>query len=256
MTQKGHLNKPTLRMKIGSVKRNIFNKVDPKTLDWQYPIHKSISRLNACATLISKEVALIAKKGNPKISQIPFAMVSSLNDFVFDETVAKNKILVGNSADPATNQYEVLKKLSSIQVLDEVIVPLSYGNADYKTELIKATKNFHLKLNVLTDLLPKAEYYKLLSEVRVAIFPHKIQKAFGNIIALLYFGAKVFLRECNPIYYELNKIGVVVFPINSGLTKNDLEALSPELANKNRTLINNWIGEAKVKSYYNKLLSY
>ena len=249
------LKRKTLRLRAGEIKKKIVSnsRIDA---DWQSPIYKTIKRLNACATLISKEVDLIRKKCNVTLEQIPFAMVSSHNDVRLVIKEKKNKILVGNSADPATNQFEILKSFFKQQIVDEIIVPLSYGNADYRNELIKEIKLLKLNTTILTEMLPKSEYYKMLSEVRIAIFPHKIQKAFGNIIALLYFGAKVFLRECNPIYFELNKIGVVVFPINSSLAKKDFESLSLEVANKNRKLINEWIGEEKVKGYYNKFLSY
>ena len=47
--------------------------------------------------------------------------------------------------------------------------------------------------------MPFEKYLEFLSEIDIAIFAHKRQQAFGNIISLLGMGKKVYLDEVSTL---------------------------------------------------------
>ena len=85
---------------------------------------------------------------------------------------------------------------------------------------------------------------------------HVRQQAVGNIVIMLYLGAKIFLRQECPTYTYFRDQGAVVFSIQ------ELEK-KPELLNQrldhadmvvNRTIVkNNWSKEAANKKTINLL---
>ena len=60
---------------------------------------------------------------------------------------------------------------------------------------------------------------------------HLRQQAVGNIVTMMYFGAKIFLNKENPVYDFFINIGAVIFSmeelnyenINLRLTKEEIE---------------------------------
>lgn len=121
-----------------------------------------------------------------------------------DASICKEKIsssiniLVGNSADKSNNHLDVFQRLSQFsQENIRVYVPLSYGGKpEYVTQVIaEGKKLLGERVIPLTDMLPFDQYLALLAEIDIAIFNHNRQQAMGNIISLLSFGKKVFLRS-------------------------------------------------------------
>ena len=62
----------------------------------------------------------------------------------------------------------------------------------------------------ITDFISIDEYVTLLKQCGFVIMNHKRQQAVGNIVIMLYLGARVFLREDNPTYKMLKKDGAVI----------------------------------------------
>jgi hypothetical protein len=50
-------------------------------------------------------------------------------------------------------------------------------------------------------------YLQILRGCGFVIMNHIRQQALGNIITMLYLGARIFLRTDNPIYQELQECG-------------------------------------------------
>ena len=57
------------------------------------------------------------------------------------------------------------------------------------------------------------EYINTLSSCSVVIMNHIRQQGLGNIIIMLYLGARVFLRKENPIYGFFKNEGAKIFSI-------------------------------------------
>jgi dTDP-N-acetylfucosamine:lipid II N-acetylfucosaminyltransferase len=149
-----------------------------------------------------------------------------------------NSIMVGHSADPGLNHYEVLQILSEKKCVAEVYLALTYGNDYYKAQLVKAAKKFHLNITIQDKMLSLEEYNLKQRSFGFAIFNVNHQQAFGNIISLIWFGVKVFLHENSSIYKEFKNLGFNIYNISNLHDGDAFEPLTPEQKNTNRILLN------------------
>lgn len=120
------------------------------------------------------------------------------------------RIMVGNSATITNQHKEILDKLCKYKDENiEIVVPLSYGDAEYAKEITAlGKKHFGEKFIPMLDYLSKDEYYELLNSVDIAIYNNDRQQATGNITALLYLGKKIYLRDDTSMWEEwVDKVG-------------------------------------------------
>ena len=236
-----------------------YRRVRFGNLDHRF-MYRAMKKVTHCATLIDADVALVRKKLQPRVEQIRFSF-SGIEDFrqaLQHDVKKENSILIGNSADPANNHIEVLRTLNSIGANQDIYIPFSYGHHKiYKQE---APALFHEiypshKIHLQENNLPKEEYYRMLQRMSFAIMGHIRQQAFANIIALLYFGAKVFLRKRNPLIHTFQQWGLQLFCVEDDLNSGALShPLSQELQEKNRAIIDQLLSEQHMESYYRDLV--
>ncbi len=153
-------------------------------------------------------------------------------------------IQIGNSADPENEHFEMLEILEPYKNEDIMIyAPLSYGHQQHALEVIEQGKRiFGGKFTAITDFMPIREYNKILGKIDVAILNHNRQQGMGNIITLLGFGKKVYMRSDVTSWSTLRKFGVHVFDVESF----DLSPISADCAMRNRALIKNNFSERKL----------
>lgn len=182
-------------------------------------LYAAIKRFRYCTTVIPNEYQLFTKSLPLKSSYIPFNY--SGIDFSILNTFKKNansfnNIIVGNSGSPTNNHITIFRKLGNGKSgLRKVIVPLNYGQKAYIEEVIKVGTNI-LKdtFSPLTEFIPFPEYVKILSSCSVCIMNHYRQQGMGNIIMILWFGAKLYLRKENPVFQYLTENKIKVFSLN------------------------------------------
>lgn len=119
-----------------------------------------------------------------------------------DLNISGKNILLGNSASFENNHVEAIDLLSKLDLnARKIICPLSYGNKKYGQEVTNYAKyKFNDKFEPLIDFMPIEDYNKIISSCSVVVMNHLRQQAVGNIVIMLYFGAKVFLNKENPVY--------------------------------------------------------
>jgi hypothetical protein len=149
---------------------------------------------------------------------------------------------VGNSASPYNNHFEAFALLESldIPVLSKIIVPLSYGNSNYRKKVIEEGERlFGDKFFPLTDFMPFDEYMSIISTCSTVIMNHNRQQAGGNITSALYMGARVFLKAKNSFYAHYLKHGGVIFDIEQLIENKTLlyEPLGSKDVENNRNVI-------------------
>ena len=123
-------------------------------------------------------------------------------------------ILIGNSADPANNHFEILEMLSAFTNESiSIYCPLSYSSdQDYVGLVIhKGQELFGDKFIPLTQMMATQEYAKFLNNMDIAVMNHYRQQGLGNIMPLLYLGKKVYLRSDISSFPFLSKAGCVIF---------------------------------------------
>lgn len=151
-----------------------------------------------------------------------------------------NGIMIGNSASVTNNHQSVIRQLSELDLGGrKVTVPLSYnGNPEYIKAVCETGQSHLGKLfNPLMEFMPLEEYNLLQASTGYAFFGNLRQEAIGNILIVLYLGAKVFLYPANPVYEWALSKGLKVFDL-SKLSQADIDTpLDGESRLSNRTIL-------------------
>lgn len=211
-----------------------------------------------CSFLPSDYSFLKSQAVNSKIQYLPFAYLSleqimpELNSF----RSTGNKIMIGHSSYPDGNHFEVLEKLTEINPGLSFFLPLAYGNKEYggliKNEALKRFKD----IEILEEKLDSISYYKKLTEVGCAIINVKVQQGLGNIMGLIWMGAKVFLNENTSTYQDFSTWGIKIFSIQKDLNKEELsQKLSVKDVENNRRIIYEKLNEKTVSEYWKQILN-
>ncbi len=165
------------------------------------------------------------------------------NTYVREKITLKNRykhvIFGGNSANPSNNHLEILHMLKTKKSEDFcILMPLSYGADNWYVDYIinEGKKMFGERFLPLTGYLSPKDYYGILRQIDIAIFNHNRQQAVGSIIALLYLGKKVYIKDSITTYSFLKELGLTVFNINE-LSENDFLKLDNHLDLKNKQVI-------------------
>jgi dTDP-N-acetylfucosamine:lipid II N-acetylfucosaminyltransferase len=168
-------------------------------------------------------------------------------------------ILLGNSSAVENNHLDAFETLSQFQLWDKkVICPLSYGDATFKS-VIKSFGSARLKSNLfsLDTFMPLSEYNKLISSCSIVIMNHLRQQGLGNILTLMYSGAKVYLQPSNPIYLTLKTdLGAHISSMAELIpeNKNVFKPLAEHEVKENRMIIYNFIGKDVMRQKTKKLI--
>lgn len=167
------------------------------------------------------------------------------------EVITGNAILVGNSATYTGNHAEALDLLHKLGVNDrEVVVPLSYGDPQLAKELISLGQEyFSDNFEPLMDFMPVQDYVAIIKKCGYVIMNHVRQQAVGNIVIMLYLGARVFVRQENPVYAFFKNSGVVISTVH------ELE-VQPELLNLPLTAQERASNRAIVSDYWGRERAY
>jgi len=162
-------------------------------------------------------------------------------------------ILVGNSAHSSNNHFEVfdiLKKYKDRNI--KIYAPLSYGDKSYAQKVIQTGKKmFGDKFNPITEYMSLDNYNSLLNNIDIGIFAHNRQQALGNIITLLGFGKKVYLKRKITTWDNLKEYNLNIYDIKEF----NLELLPKELADQNIEIIKRNFSKEKLLKDLNLLFS-
>lgn len=167
------------------------------------------------------------------------------------DTICGNDILIGNSASASNNHLEAFDRLRKFDTDNrKILVPLSYGDpkyADYVEEIgVRAFGNDFIPLRKFLSL---NEYIQQIKTCGIVIMNHYRQQALGNVLTMIYMGARVFLNESNTIFQFLTRIGVTVFSVEKDLNTDNREALvnlPGHYIEKNRILLRNFMSEENI----------
>lgn len=237
-------NKPTiipikenigLKVWLTSVFRNV-KRGHPKDKK-----QRALDRIDYIGTSFKEEFAALSSKlhTNKRFFEYWHYPLEQILNLEQQPSATRKNILIGNSGTPTLNHIDVFYKINqtAIAASSKIVVPLSYGLNEY----IDAVKTMGAELfgdsfYPLEDFIPLVEYNKVLREIDVAIFYNYRQQALGNIVALLYMGAKVYLSNKNPIYHFFKRMDVVIFDFDKEFVNStSLQSLSKEEVTKNRT---------------------
>lgn len=169
-----------------------------------------------------------------------------------NETVDGNSVLVGNSATVENNHLDAFSLLSELGVKGrKIISPLSYGDPSYRKLVLNAgALRFGEDFMPLVDFMSISEYVGVLKSCGFVVMDHLRQQAVGNIIIMLYLGAKVFLQKDCPTFAFFKEQGAVIFSIQELQQSPEMlnELLGQESVSVNRSIVvANWSKEVSGK---------
>lgn len=251
------LNKTT---QISARNENIFyfwlgvKNILKKILLIHKPTKKEIiERIDYFAPVLESEYTIVKEALNSKkFPEYVFFNYGSLEKNLIKNFNEKNvngcNILLGNSATDTNNHIEIFDFLNTLSLHHsiKIICPLSYGNENYKKNIIKIGNSMlGERFEPLVEFMDIDDYISKIISCNVVIMNHVRQQAFGNIITMLYLGAKVFLREENPIYIFLKNKGAVIYSIQELEKNNDLifDKLIDSDILKNKNVLRDFISE-------------
>ena len=144
-------------------------------------------------------------------------------------------VLIGNSATMTNNHLEAFELLRGLELGGRrVIVPLSYGNAAYQGIIeAQGEARFGAAFQPLRDFMPIEQYVATVASCSIVVMNHLRQQAVGNVVIMLYLGAKVFLDARNPLFANLRRHGFHVFATEQ-LVAEFSDALDDERQRENR----------------------
>lgn len=224
-------------------------------------LEKVQSQVKACLTYIKEDVEFL-KAYYPQLHMehiyFPFLNLNQyLGSHIANTSINGKNILIGNSNSDTSNHLDVIAFLAK-QGFDEaeIYTPLSYnGSAAYQNTIIESGKNLLGDIfKPMVDFISLQEYNQILHSCSVGIFYHYRQQGMGNIIAMLWMGARIYMTQKNPAYHYFLRIGLKVFDLDKdfALYKNSL--LPNEDAVINREILNATFSKEVVAEQYKKVL--
>jgi hypothetical protein len=204
------LSGKNLRRRVSSLVKAIIRALRMPTVKI-----KAIERISIFAPVLPSEYDLVAQsrkwKHFPEFVAWNYGTME--DNFVkgFEgASITGNAILVGNSATFTGNHIEALDLLHQFGVQGrQIIAPLSYGNKQYAQKLTEVGNSyFGDNFEPLMDFMPIEEYVASIKKCGYVIMNHVRQQAVGNIVIMLYLGARVFIRQENPGYAFFKNMGV------------------------------------------------
>ncbi|WP_270547007.1 TDP-N-acetylfucosamine:lipid II N-acetylfucosaminyltransferase family protein [Butyricimonas paravirosa] len=176
-----------------------------------------------------------------------------LGDDLKDKSVicSSKNILCGNSASFTNNHEYVIKELARIGISDySVKMPLSYGGSEEYIYVIekKGKKVFGRQFEVIKSFLPLNEYNIILQHSPICVYGNWRPEAFGNILIVLYLGAKVYFSKYNQHFYALSDMGLRIFTLETAQHCDFFQPLSCDEQAQNREIL-------KKKYSFDRLLS-
>ena len=233
------------------------------SLGWRKNINKAlkaIERTNYVATVIPNEFSLLKENVKYSGKYIQWNYCSHL-ELLSDAIINGNNILVGHSSHPINNQLDCFYLIEKLKIQQNILIPCSYGDMNYRTQLIATgTKFFGEKLIIAPDFLSFEEYAQLLLTCSSAIMGQYCQQGTGTAVILLWQGTKVFLSEQNPMYSFYKKSNIHVFSIETdlGIEPTDKPLNKTQIQN-NRSALRKLYGREQLientLSLYNTLTS-
>jgi len=214
-------------------------------------IAKAAKRINYFGDVSTEHYNFCIQKGifNAKFVRFSYYPIEFIFQGLSDLKITNSNILIGNSATLSCNHLEVFSLLSKISWKSkEIIIPLSYGDEFYVKRIVKEGKKlFGNSFFPIVQFMPLQEYNKILQQCGIVIMNHYRAQAFGNIVASLWLGAKVFLNEQNLIYLYLIRIGVHVFSLDEDISdQNGFELLSEDMVKHNRFILQQELSEHRL----------
>ena len=199
---------------------------------------------------IDKEYAIkkYGMKGKFYEMHYKFPLTKEILDAVKKEKKNYIKIQINNSCDIST--LEMLDTLSKYK--DEnikITTVLSYGKLQFKDEIIEKGKRiFGNKFEYIDKFMKPADYARYLAQNDILILNQNRQQGFGNTLASLYLGLKVFIRSEISTNKYLNDSGIKIYNVVDIINNSFEEFTRNESVEQNKQGVQKFFDDDYLKS--------
>lgn len=242
--------------------RSFYYKIIKAKCDYFSEIEKSFNKIDFFLTNIKGDYSLFNEHYKSNIVH-HYYLFNTINQYIAYSTDIKisnnaKNILIGNSNTYESNYLDVLPIVSRKKnELNKVFVVLSYGEDSlHKQKVLNAGRALlNSQFHPLLTFMSRSQYVELLSSCSVGIFYHYRQQAVGNIIAMLYLGARVYLSKKNPVFEYLKSNNISVFELDDEFDKYGTKMLSTDLAKKNKRQLSTLFSKKNVLDSIRNIIS-
>lgn len=223
-------------------------------------VFKMHKRIDYCVSYMLEDFEVL-NRHYPNRYKFMYATFLSLEQYIgrdfMQQEINGENVMIGNSTSPECNHLDVFEHLSGqLEGKKKVYVPLSYGiDTGYKEKVLRDGKRLlGERFSPMTNFMGKDEYIKVLLSCNVGIFYHYRQQAMGNIIAMLWLGARIYLAKKNPVYGYLKRLGIHVYILEEEFGTIGFKSLGKNLVVENRAILSREFNEEKVYNDTKKLV--
>lgn len=167
------------------------------------------------------------------------------------------RIQINNSCDKTT--LDVLDQLTKYRNRSiKIVTVLSYGNVEYKNEIIKKGNDlFGEKFEYLDQFLSPKEYTEWLSKNDIYILSQDRQQGLGNSFASLALGVKLYIKSDVTTYNHFNSRGIKVFDTYDidSISYEDLIDYDPKIREKNMELVRCFFDDSYLKKCWDPVFN-
>lgn len=199
-------------------------------------------------TVIPMEIKLFSKSNRLVYSDFDYAWIDQLViEEKFNYSNGVNKIMIGHSSVPTMNHLDALHELKGIEA--QFLLPLSYGNHEYKDKLLSVLGIHEKKMIYLLEKISLEQYLIELNSCDVVVLFTAVQEAVGNMLSAFYLGKKVVLMRNSVLDYYCETLGLKYFYLDSICS-----LFTEEDALRNRGIINSNFSKQEVLKRTKKIL--
>lgn len=158
--------------------------------------------------------------------------------------------ILGNSSTSELNHLDAVEWMDREGVSANLCVPVSYGDAKY-TRFLKKNLSFYKggEVQFVDRHMNFQEYLQFLYKADGLIMNNIRPQGYGNIFMMMYLGKKVFLNQKNLSIPELNRSGLIWFPIKEMKGKSEINLL------QNRSAVSTLLSHQTLLNVYGNLFS-
>jgi hypothetical protein len=194
---------------------------------------------------------------NLKMQYLSFAYLSidQIIDLNLTHDEGGKTIMLGHASSLESNHYEMISDVSKLPITNKILIPLAYGNEAYKHSIRRyAEASLTGPLEIMTEKLSADKYYAKLREVKHAVFNLRVQQGLGNLLGLVYMGAKIYLREETTTFKQFKKWGIHVYAYEAIPSEIFIDLTAVEACH-NKAIILNLFNEKNVCLLWSPLLN-
>lgn len=166
-------------------------------------------------------------------------------------------VLIGKAATLSGNHIELMEKLREQFINNEfnVYLPLGKGFDDYKDEIIKeGIRLFGVNYIYYDNYLSFKDYkHLMLNNIDVAVFYNLNQQGFLNILQLIGYGKKIYMRTNSILYKYFTELGFHIYSSDSVLT--NLFEIDDDHVKQNVELLNNHFSREVIIKKWERVFS-